>query len=217
MKKIIFLALAFICVLMLTSCVDELIDAVRNEVNPPVAYKPVIYLYPEEEAQVSVKLDYNGTITHTYPAYNDGWNVTARPDGTLTLEDGEREFYCLFWEGESDVEYDFSKGFCVKGEDSAEFLEDSLTKLGLSDKEANEFIIFWLPKLEINKYNLISFQKDVYTQNAKLTVTPQPDSILRVFMATKPLEEQVEIQPQELTSTDRSGFTVVEWGGTIVE
>ena len=30
--------------------------------------KPVIYLYPEEETEVTVKLDYNGTLTSTYPA-----------------------------------------------------------------------------------------------------------------------------------------------------
>ena len=44
--------------------------------------KPVIYLYPEEETEVTVKLDYNGTLTSTYPAYGDGWTVTAQPDGT---------------------------------------------------------------------------------------------------------------------------------------
>ena len=43
--------------------------------------KPVIYLYPEVETQVTVKMDYSGKLTCTYPAYNDGWQVTAAPDG----------------------------------------------------------------------------------------------------------------------------------------
>ncbi|HIY21421.1 MAG TPA: hypothetical protein H9841_05930 [Candidatus Flavonifractor merdigallinarum] len=34
--------------------------------------KPVLYLYPEEETQVRVKLDYDGKLTSTYPAYGDG-------------------------------------------------------------------------------------------------------------------------------------------------
>ena len=76
--------------------------------------KPVIYLYPEEETQVTVNLDFDGKLTSTYPAYGDGWTVTARPDGTLTDENG-REYYCLFWEGISPREYDFSAGFCVAG------------------------------------------------------------------------------------------------------
>ena len=47
------------------------------------AYKPVIYLYPEQETEVSVELDLNGKLTCTYPEYKDGWKVTAAPDGML--------------------------------------------------------------------------------------------------------------------------------------
>ena len=51
--------------------------------------KPVIYLYPEQETTVSVSLDYAGTLTATYPAYENGWTVTAEPDGTLYDENGD--------------------------------------------------------------------------------------------------------------------------------
>ena len=174
--------------------------------------KPVIYLYPEETAQVEVKLEYDGRLAHTYPAYENGWRVTAQPDGTLTDETG-REYYCLFWEGESDWEYDFSRGFCVAGADTAVFLEDALAKLGLTDQEAQEFIIYWLPKMEGNPYNLIAFQGEAYTDHARLTVTPEPDTLLRVFMAWKPVEAPVDLPAQELAAPERTGFTVVEWGG----
>ena len=43
-----------------------------------------------------------------------------------------------------------TEGFCVKGEDTAAFLEDALSKLGLNRKEANEFIVYWLPLMEQN-------------------------------------------------------------------
>ena len=124
--------------------------------------KPVIYLYPGEETEVSVKLDFDGVLTSTYPAYGSGWTVTARPDGTLTDETG-REYYCLFWEGLTETEYDFSTGFCVAGEDTAAFLEDALARLGLTDKEAEEFIIYWLPRMEGNAYNLIAIQRAALT------------------------------------------------------
>lgn len=77
--------------------------------------KPVVYLYPEEETQVTVQLDYAGELTCTYPAYNGGWTVTASPDGTLT--DGEGQTYSyLYWEGKDNVEYDFSQGrLCCRG------------------------------------------------------------------------------------------------------
>lgn len=183
----------------------------EDRANPETA-KPVIYLYPEETMDVSVKLDYNGQLTTTYPAYNNGWTVTAQPDGTITS--GGREYYCLFWEGNSAVDYDLSSGFVVKGSETEAFLEKSLKQLGLTDKEANEFIIYWLPKMENNPYNLISFQQEVYTDNAVLTIEPQPDCLLRVFMAWKGLDEPISVPAQQLPSFERSGFTVVEWGGS---
>ena len=96
------------------------------------------------------------------------------------------------------------------------FPEDALRKLGLTDREANEFIIYWLPQMEHNAYNLISFQTDLYTDNAKLTVSPAPDSVLRVFMAWMPLEAPIDLVPQTLDAPAREGFTVVEWGGAKV-
>ena len=186
------------------------------EPEPGVAYKPVIYLYPEETTEVSVNLKLDGELTCTYPKYNNGWNVTASSDGTLTDEKGMQYNY-LYWEGETFAQYDFSKGFCVKGEDTAEFLEYALAELGLTRREANEFIVFWLPMMQENKYNVISFQTEAYTNSARLEVTPTPDSIIRVFMAYKASDEYVDIEAQELTAPERRGFTVIEWGGTEVK
>ena len=119
------------------------------KLDPNVCYKPVIYLYPEKETEVSVKLETNGKLTCTYPRYNNGWEITASPDGTLTDRNGKAYNY-LYWEGETFTEYDMSEGFCVKGNDTAEFLEYALGKLGLNRREANEFIVFWLPMMEKN-------------------------------------------------------------------
>jgi len=210
MKKIIALCLIVVCMLSLAACEPEETPARAPEAAPE---KPVIYLYPEEEMQVSVKLDFNGKLTSTYPAYKNGWDVLAKPDGTLTDPETGREYYCLFWEGISNVPYDFSEGFVVAGADTEEFLENSLKKLGLTDKEANEFIIYWLPRMEGNAYNLISFQQEDYTDNAVLSVEPVPDTVLRVFMAFKPLEAPIEIPAQKLESPQRTGFALVEWGG----
>ena len=174
--------------------------------------KPVLYLYPSDTINVTVKLELPGKLTCTYPTYNDGWTVTATPDGTLTDERGQTYNY-LYWEGETAMQYDLSVGFCIAGSDTATFLEDALSQLGLTRKEANEFIVYWLPQMEQSPYNLIAFQQEAYTEAAKLTVTPAPDSILRVFMAWKPLTEPVDIPAQELPTFERHGFTVVEWGG----
>lgn len=189
------------------------IKASNWKADPYVDYKPVIYLYPEKELEVSVNLDLDGALTCTYPEYNGGWTVTAKPDGTLTDSKGQTYNY-LYWEGETYADYDLSKGFCVKGEDTAKFLEEALEKLGLNRKEANEFIVYWLPLMQNNPYNIISFQTDIYTNAAKLYVNPKPDTLIRVFMAWQKAESFVKMAPQQLTAPNRKGFTAVEWGGT---
>ena len=206
MKKVWTLLLSVLVLLTLCACEPREVDA--NE-------KPVIYLYPETETRVTVKLDLSGELTCTYPAYDGGWTVTAAPDGTLTDEHGQTYNY-LYWEGEVANGFDFSKGFCVAGSDTAAFLEDALDRLGLTRREANEFLVYWLPRMQDNPYNLIAFQQEAYTESAKLTVSPQPDSVLRVFMAWKPLARPVDIPAQTLPGFERRGFTLVEWGGAEV-
>lgn len=180
----------------------------------PKAEKPVIYLYPTEERAVAVSLALDGELTCAYPALEgDTWRITARPDGTLVDETG-REYPYLFWEGRLEADWDFSRGFVVEGSRTAEFLKEKLAYLGLTDREAADFITYWLPRMEGNPYNLIAFQREAYTDAAGLSITPAPDTLLRVFMAYKPLTEAVEIPPQRLEpAPPRVGFTAVEWGG----
>ncbi len=178
----------------------------------PVPKKPVIYLYPEVETEVSVKLTVDGRLTCTYPAYRDGWRVTASPDGTLTDDRGMTYNY-LYWEGISYAEWDWSQGFCVRGEDTATFLEDALEKLGLTRREANEFMVYWLPRMQENPYNIISFQTEAYTEAAKLEIFPSPDTLIRVFMVYRASDTHADMKPQTLTAPARTGFVAVEWGG----
>ena len=206
MKKLLAGTLAAALAFGLAGCVSD----------EECAEKPVIYLYPEQETAVSVSLNYDGTLTATYPAYENGWHITAEPDGTLHDENGN-EYSYLFWEGENNTDYDFSKGFCVAGADTADFLCETLAEIGLTPREYNEFIVYWLPKMQDNPYNLISFQSEAYTDAAKLDIDPTPDSVLRVFMAWKPLHRAQNIEPQTFASFERNGFTVVEWGGCEVK
>lgn len=198
-----------VLIFSMTQCTEE--DPANQ-----ITAKPVIYLYPEETTEVEVKLDIDGELLSTWPAYEDGWTVTARPDGTLTDVEGN-EYSYLFWDALSDTEWDFSQGFCVAGEETGEFLRQTLSAMGLTAKEYNEFIVYWLPLMQENSYNLISFQGETYEESAKLNVTPQPDSVLRVFMAWKGVEEPAEIAAQTFEPFAREGFSVVEWGGCQVE
>ena len=177
--------------------------------------KPVIYLYPEKAMNVNVEVDFSiGGFTCTYPDYRDGWNVFAYPDGRVIDNADGLEYSYLYWEGEGRIDYDMSKGFVVKGDDTASFLREKLSYMGLTPREYNEFIVYWLPLMHKNPYNFITFQTTAYTDNVALNVTPTPDSMLRVYMVYRPLEEYRYVPEQELQTFDRNGFSVIEWGGT---
>lgn len=183
-----------------------------------VVLKPLIYLYPETKTEISVALNYDGKLIHTYPSYPEaGWKVTAEPNGTLWDEKG-MEYYGLFWEGEPNTKLTAKDGFVVAGKETAAFLEEKLAYLGLNRREANEFIMFWLPRMENNTYNLIHFSGLDYEKSAELIISPKPETTIRVMMLTQPLSEKILFPLQDLTSLKktRKGYTAVEWGGSVV-
>ena len=176
--------------------------------------KPLIYLYPEQETDVTVELGQPDKISTSYPKYESGWRVKAAPNGDLVDLRSGRELYGLYWEGDSVGFGMTDEGFVVRGEDTAAFLEEKLAILGLTDREAEEFIVYWLPKMEKNKFNYIRFAtKKEIEEYMPLKVTPTPDTTIRVAMGAKALDEPIEIKEQKLESGMRKGFTVVEWGG----
>ena len=185
----------------------------ENEDDEILSAKPVIYLYPNEKTNISVDLEFDGILTCTYPSYNNGWNVIASPNGDLINTQDNKEYSYLYWEGESVYNWQIEEGFVVKGENTVEFLQEKLAYMGLTPHEYNEFIVYWLPKMKSNKYNLIYFAGDEYLEMAKLKVYPKPQSIQRIYMVFKGLNEYIDIQEQELKPFERQGYTLIEWGG----
>jgi hypothetical protein len=181
------------------------------------AGKPIIYLYPPEKTEVEVKVNLDGKLTHTYPKYNDSWQVTAFPTGKI-IDQNSKEYYSLYWEGMLNLNSKIEEGFVVKGSETINFLEESLAKLGLNRREANEFIIYWLPHLENNPYNLIHFATTDYIAKAELDINPKPETSIRLLMRYKPLNKKIEIKEQKLPEkpVERKGFTIVEWGGSLI-
>lgn len=185
-----------------------------------VVIKPIIYLYPESIQKIKVAFEKPDSVilTTTYPEYGlNGWNVLAYPDGTLYDTETGFEYYALYWEGDTPKIDNFETGFVIKGQDIRAFLENTLEQLGLTRREANEFIVFWLPILEKNSYNFIHFSTDVWKNNVPLKIEPEPDTLIRFMMYYEPLSLPVQVNPQMLESPVRIGFTVVEWGGGIIE
>lgn len=177
--------------------------------------KPILYLYPKEKTNITVKLAHPENLITTYPKYNDGWQVTASPNGDLYDKDN-KYYYALYWDEKNTTDVSFDEGFYVEKESAINFLEEKLSIIGLNDKERNEFIMYWLPKLEDNEKSLVYFElTEERESNNKLIINPKPDSMLRINIHIKKVSKKINIKEQYLPTFTRTGFTVVEWGGTI--
>ena len=192
--------------------------------------KPVVYVYPEEEQGLTMTIDVKGTLDMVYPAperqvqteegTRASWTISAAPDGTLTDASG-RSYPYVFWEGP--VRQDTpERGFIVAREDAVPFLEEKLGQLGLSDKEAADFITYWAPRIRANEYTFVSFDASSYAQQVTYSFADEagnqvvPDTFIRVFMTIRAADANEKVTPQVFGPTPtRSGFTAVEWGGAV--
>jgi len=178
--------------------------------------KPVIYLYPEETTNVSVKIEPKGGFTFTEPDYGNGWDVLAYPDGKLVDLNSKISYPYLFWEGRGGIYNTPEKGFVVAVQDIHNFLIEKLTKLGLNNKEQADFMEFWEPRITGAPYFFVTFMGNkVMDEIAPLTITPKPDSVIRILMDYTPLQKPISVQGYEIKTPERKGFTVVEWGGVL--
>ena len=65
------------------------------------------------------------------------------------------------------------------------------------------------------KNNYIRFETiDEQNTAMPLEITPKPDSVIRIMMDWKNLDEEIEVKEQELQTPERTGFVTVEWGGS---
>ncbi|MBN1523107.1 MAG: hypothetical protein JW904_01385 [Spirochaetales bacterium] len=176
--------------------------------------KPVIYLYPEKKMKVDVTVAPKQGISVSDPAYNNGWSVIANPDGMLTNIADSRVYPYLFWESPEDDPSHPDTGFVVKTSDLAGFFTEKLSYMGLNKQEIKDFNDFWLPILNKGNYYYIHFYSaQAIDEAAPLTVTPKPDSVIRVYFDSTPLDAPIKIPAQTLEKGVRKGFTVIEWGG----
>ncbi|HSW88582.1 MAG TPA: hypothetical protein VLG12_05475 [Candidatus Saccharimonadales bacterium] len=177
--------------------------------------KPAIYLYPPIQEAVNVKIAPKGDIQLTIPQYStNGWNVLANPTGDISYNNKDYDY--LFYEAKipDSLLSEQKTGYVIAYNDLSSFFENILPKLGLNTKEQQQFSDYWLKALPKNPYYLISIvPQTALNQISPLTISPQPQTIIRVTLSFKPLDKKIDIAAPFLPAIQREGFTVVEWGG----
>ncbi|MBR3164250.1 hypothetical protein IKF15_03025 [Candidatus Saccharibacteria bacterium] len=190
--------------------------------TPGQIEKPMIYLYPEKEMEVAVKLGSPEKITVDYPDYADGWKVVAKPNGDLREVGTGRELYALYYEAHGERKERTKEGFVVAKDEVESFLEEKLEILGLNYKEKEEFMTYWIPKMEAEPYVYVRFLSlEEIEKEMALIVSPAPETMIRILMVFEGLSEREVgrakkglVEQKLEVAPERRGFTVVEWGGS---
>ena len=197
-------------------CSGELLNKIREICGgyEITVKKPAVYLYPEKSSQISVSLDINGEIVASEPKYpKGGWSVKAEPTGLI---DGRYDY--LFYENTLNKIEIPEEGWSVKYTDLAGWFDQNLPKIGLNDKEKNQFKEYWLNELKPANFYEIKLLSDRFlAENMQLKVDPKPDTIIRRNFIFKPVAEKTELNSPTIFVPERNGFTVIEWGGVEIE
>ena len=204
--------------------------------------KPVIYLYPTVATDINIKFDVPMQLDVQIPKYspNTGWMVNAQPNGQLKdLQPNQtncnqftnktkgqeyasescqnNDYPYIYWAGNTPKQYPkIEYGFVVAADQLESQLRSKLAITGMNTKEINDMIEYWLPQmLSKNKpfYQFSLIQNNELDKLFPMTVSPKPQSSIRVFLDWKALDKQSQISQQQLISYPRTGYTMVEWGG----
>lgn len=189
--------------------------------------KPVIYAYSEQTVDVSLRLETQLDLNFTYPMIgtDNTWDFNVSKDG-IAID--ELYFPYLFWDAFSytgmshKYKDDQLVGHGLKGTEVTSFLEGQLTLFGLNDREKTDFITYWAPRMTAHEYVVVNFLiDDAYDEISTMQITPSPNEIRRVFMLFTPVTNEsdfsgIELQTPkyEVSELKRTGFTIVEWGGS---
>ncbi len=175
--------------------------------------KPAVYIYPELPGRFQVSLEFGAGIrlAASEPDYGDGWDVAVDADGRI---DGTWDY--LFYEIAMRGEPRIPVGWCLPWDGLNEGLESIVTDLGLVAGEKEDFLLYWRSRLPRREYYEINpVMGDDLDAWVKLAVDPAPDSTLRFWLFFRGSDEAVDLTEPVIPAFERTGTTVVEWGGAV--
>ena len=176
--------------------------------------KPAIYIYPEksENYHVSLKFLNETHLTKSIPEYNEGWKVFIDKTGKI-----DNKYDYLFYECALIKNLEFSQGYCYSVKDLRAGIVFILDEIGLNKQEIKDFIEYWEDRFQeypfYKIYPLINSEIDNFVE---LQVSPQPDSVLRVWLYFEGCESKEQLSTPTFKKFERRKSVVVEWGGVMM-
>ena len=187
----------------------------KQDENSNIVKKPIVYFYPEKETDLSINYVNEDKLLTTYPKYNNGWNIHLKKDGTFVTDENTREYYALYFDELPNYKCSFEEGFYINKDNAISFLEEKMDYIGFTNREVDEFMMYWLPILENNEHSLVYFElTEERNEECPLIFSTEPDTLIRTIIHIKKVDGECSIKEQQLKHYDRNGFVVTEWGGT---
>ena len=133
----------------------------------------------------------------------------------------QKKYDYIFWEGPCMKEDQFTGNeiIGIKSETFEEELDILLEKLGLNERERNDFIVYWITKLSGRKGHKVTICDEKYDNEiAKLEVNGF-DKYLRVMLKFEEISEEEVNQLKGIESVGKrirpTGKYVIEWGAIL--
>ncbi len=175
-------------------------------------YKPNIYIYPKENIQLEVNIDFpmGGKVIASIPEYKTGWKVSVDSNGLI-----DNKYTFLFYESSQPDVWQTKSGWMVKRDDLKGFFEENMALYGFVGQEIKDFTDYWVPRLKNHEsYSICPQVLPAIDQVVRLRFSKQPEHILRLYYVIKGHDDSSknELVKPEISGFDRKGYFVTEWG-----
>jgi hypothetical protein len=180
---------------------------------------PTIFLYPQAMTAFNILLQSN--TTYSDPKMMDNsWRGMVDVDGKLVVNNINRN--SLYYEYDpKKVSFNIApKGFLVKSEKIASFVQDTLAaKLLLNQAETQTLLqevksaLIGAPNTPYLKITFVNEAE--INQKLPLTIEPTPKHLHRIHLLLTPLSRSTPIEEPAILPISREPFTIVEIGARL--
>lgn len=169
----------FIIVIPFHSCEPDDDHYVVEDDSTNHARKPNIYIYPEQKIELGLELFFpiGGRILVSIPEYGNGWNVSVDTTGLIN-----NNYSYLFYESTQPDIWQRNNGWVIKKTELESFFRANMTDYGFYGQEIEDYIEYWIPRLDkYSYYSIFPQTKELINDAIEFSFSLEPDNILRLF------------------------------------
>lgn len=211
MKNVLLVVIVLSTTILQFGCKNNSTEPIDNNKDSIVVYKPNLYIYPTEELNLSIKIDFpnGGRILESIPEYKNGWDISVKPNGKIN------DIYeYLFYEYKVPDLTQKIYGWLITREGLKEFFENNMSLSGFNEKEIKDFTDYWIPLLKDYRYYEIYPQYiNTLEKMSIISFSKEPKNIFRMQYIIRGRDNKnISLQNPIVETAKREGYFSVEWG-----